>query len=564
MFDYITFLFYLYFILISIFGYGNFFSKTIYPSYNLLNFSVICFNGLIFVAIISFTTSFFFKHNFFHNIILHSIGIFFFFKLKFYKLYKKKIKNIFFLSLFYLLGLLIFKTHDDFPYYHLTYTRFLYDNEIFLGMGWLGHGFRTFSSIFFINSVNILPGLKFYGYHFSIFYLLIFTSFFFIEKIKIYLKNNNSLFLLFFAILAFIYCNNKFHRLGEYGVDRSAQIILFIIIFLFFETQIFIKQKKSELINNNLLFLIILVSFTATLKSLFLIYILFVLYFYKKILNLNFIKKYFKALSFSFYLFFLIFTTNFLNTGCFIYPAQSTCIESFSWSIPKSTVKKMKVHYEWWSKAGGGPDYKHNLEKEEYIKNFNWFENWIDRHFFNKVSDNIIFTLFICALLLFFIRKSKFKKKNFEILKFKYFYSIFFIIFLEWFFNHPSMRYGGYIIFSLPIILLFSKFISKIKYDFLKLKKNFCLLIVLSLIVFNIENILRIKKEVIKYNYNYMASPYYFLPNLKYEKKLINSVYFYKPVNNSCWHTPTPCAQSYKFNIIEKYNKKIIISKKDD
>ena len=28
----------------------------------------------------------------------------------------------------------------------------------------------------------------------------------------------------------------------------------------------------------------------------------------------------------------------------------------------------MSVHYEWWSKAGGGPGYTSQIEPEEYIK----------------------------------------------------------------------------------------------------------------------------------------------------------------------------------------------------
>ena len=50
-------------------------------------------------------------------------------------------------------------------------------------------------------------------------------------------------------------------------------------------------------------------------------------------------------------------------------------------------VKEMKIHYEWWAKAGGGPGFKVDISKEEYVKNFNWIKGWIDRHFFNKVSN---------------------------------------------------------------------------------------------------------------------------------------------------------------------------------
>ena len=45
----------------------------------------------------------------------------------------------------------------------------------------------------------------------------------------------------------------------------------------------------------------------------------------------------------------------------------------------------MKIHYEWWAKAGGGPGYVSEIPKEKYVENFNWLPNWIERHFFNKV-----------------------------------------------------------------------------------------------------------------------------------------------------------------------------------
>ena len=76
----------------------------------------------------------------------------------------------------------------------------------------------------------------------------------------------------------------------------------------------------------------------------------------------------------------------------------------------------MKTHYEWWAKAGGGPSYKSNLSKDEYVKKFNWLKPWIERHFFTKISDTLLGLMsisFILFLLLFFFRKKeKFSKNN--------------------------------------------------------------------------------------------------------------------------------------------------------
>ena len=76
----------------------------------------------------------------------------------------------------------------------------------------------------------------------------------------------------------------------------------------------------------------------------------------------------------------------FLNTGCLIYPVSFTCFENFSWAVNKLEVIELNNWYEQWSKAGAGPDYR--VENPlEYISYFNWVGNWIDKYFFNKVSD---------------------------------------------------------------------------------------------------------------------------------------------------------------------------------
>ena len=67
-----------------------------------------------------------------------------------------------------------------------------------------------------------------------------------------------------------------------------------------------------------------------------------------------------------------------------LYPVEQTCISGIEWGIPRSEVSALNTHYQWWSKAGGGPGYNHEFEKEIYIQNFNWLSNWIDRYFFNN------------------------------------------------------------------------------------------------------------------------------------------------------------------------------------
>ena len=132
----------------------------------------------------------------------------------------------------------------------------------------------------------------------------------------------------------------------------------------------------------------------------------------------------------------------------------------------------MALHYEWWSKAGGGPGYRSEIEPKIYVKNFQWVQNWIDRHFFNKVSDTLLGIILI-SLIVFFIFQhfslSKNKKKKISLLCFLI--PLFFLI--EWFVNHPSMRYGGYVLFAIPIFLLTSFLIEKYNFN----KKQFHILL---------------------------------------------------------------------------------------
>ena len=80
---------------------------------------------------------------------------------------------------------------------------------------------------------------------------------------------------------------------------------------------------------------------------------------------------------------------NFSNSGCLVYPVYFTCFEHISWSIPIEQVKAMNLWYEQWSKAGATPNFRID-NPEQYIQKFNWVSNWIEKYFFNKVSDFVL------------------------------------------------------------------------------------------------------------------------------------------------------------------------------
>ena len=147
--------FYFIFILTSILGYGyllaNFLNKEILK-YNLGYIGIL---GLLSLVLISYSTTFIFKHGYIHNIIVHAIGlisfIFFLYKLKL----KKNYLRIIILFLIMSSALFILKNHDDFSYYHLTYSLGLTENKIQMGLGNLEYGYRHHSSLFFLNSLTL-------------------------------------------------------------------------------------------------------------------------------------------------------------------------------------------------------------------------------------------------------------------------------------------------------------------------------------------------------------------------------------------------------------------------
>ena len=167
-------------------------------------------------------------------------------------------------------------------------------------------------------------------------------------------------------------------------------------------------------------------------------------------------------------IFFLVLFTNFANTGCLLYPVKFLCFET-SWSIPINEVIEMNNWYEQWSKGGATPNFRVD-NPEVYIQKFNWLSNWIDVYFFNKVSDFLLSLILLCIIFLILFYNNK---KNKLVIKkeFLYLYFLSIILFFEWLYNHPALRYGGYVLISLLIFLPISFLLD----CFMQNKKKFIL-----------------------------------------------------------------------------------------
>ena len=544
--DHLIFFLYTVLIIHSTIGYGFLFSLIVDRELLKYNLGYIGIFGFFFISLLSITTSFVVPHNFIHNSILHVIGLTAFIFLLKKPIKFSEIKYFWILLLIFWIGLYVYKNHDDFPYYHLTYALNLSENSFAVGMGKFSHGFRTFSSLFYFHSTLYLPLIKFYLFHSGPFFIILFFNFIIISKLINHIKINNFNFLFFYSLLSLLFINIAFYRIAEHGTDRSPQILLILIFLVFFET--LYVEKKREIIRSKLSLLLIMVFFASSMKAIYYLYLLLVpIIFLKKKLYKNILnKKNFLILFFISISFFLNLTVSYLNTGCLLYPAQKTCIVEQEWSLNKKEVNRMSLHYEWWSKAGGGPNYRSEIDPKIYVKNFNWVSNWIDRHFFNKVSDTLIGILFISIVVtLIFKTYSKYKKKS--QIKIDYLLYLVPIIFLiEWFVNHPSMRYGGYVLFAIPIFLYTALKIEKYTLSKIIIKNITYTLIILSLLLFNVRNIDRLIKENKVYNYNLVKSPYFFIENVVSEKVTDNNHYqIYSPKEGKmCWASKTPC--SYK------------------
>ena len=404
------------------------------------------------------------------------------------------------------------KTHDDFFYYHFPYTISLIEFKKIFGIGNLEHGFRTPSSIFYFNSLFYLPTLEKSLINSGAIYFLIFSNIFFIQKIFNQLKNKKCDFILILSLLSLLFVNTIFYRLAEHGTDRSALILIFILAIYYLEG----TNKKLGKINFKRYYQKILVTILLiiSLKSFYLIYTIFIftLFFhFRKILFVeSFYKKIFlERVSYYFLIGVVIFIfTIFSNTGCLIYPASFSCIESFSWSIPKKEVIEMKTWYELWSKAGASPTYRID-NVEFYLTGLNWVPNWVQNHFFNKISDfllSLILIVIISSIFLVRFQKVKLPKKNFYL-----FYVAILFLLMEWFLNHPALRYGGFTLIALSIFIPLSIFMeSRINSNF-RFEKKIVFLIFLCFSIFLLKNIDRIFNENDKYNYNPLINAHYYI-----------------------------------------------------
>lgn len=552
---FINFLYFL-FISLSCVGYGAFIqNKTNIKSKEFNNLGAFGITGIFLLNIITYSLSFVDKINPLLNLLLLVIGIFFFF-FYFYKISLKKTYLYIIIFILIYVGLLIGKPHDDFHYYHFPYIHYLLNSDFIYGIGHLNHGFRTSSSIFYINAFFFNPSIGYGTFHFGAALYMLFANVYLYEKITFFnkeKKRNISI----FAICIFIFINIFFYRIGEHGTDRSAQILSLIFLFEIF---IFINLKNNT--ENRIKILIILLGLIVSLKAFYILFLVFSFI----ILNHLYLKekKNIKKILYTvfFNLIFILFFINILyviivsliNTGCLLYPVSFTCLDDLSWSVGSIEAIKMNNWYELWSKGGATPNMR-VLNQEEYLTSFNWVSNWINIYFFNKVSDFLLGIIFLCLIIFFTFRF----KLGFSNYKFKLILFFILILIIEWFYNHPALRYGGYSLISGMFFLILSSLNFKKPITNFTFQRNIKYFIAISLSVFLLRNIDRIIQEYDKYKYNPIQNPNYNFNT--HDFRVINKIELLKSDIN-CKEKKKCKDNVYRINFLT--NKKYFISRKDN
>ena len=104
----------------------------------------------------------------------------------------------------------------------------------------------------------------------------------FIQIISFLLKKiDNKNILVFFSLLSFIFINIFFYRIGEHGTDRSAQILVMLLIIEIIDS--FNRKSYDNFLNLKIFTLLI---FIISLKAFYILYLILLLPLYLNYYNL--------------------------------------------------------------------------------------------------------------------------------------------------------------------------------------------------------------------------------------------------------------------------------------
>ena len=134
------------------------------------------------------------------------------------------------------------------------------------------------------------------------------------------------------------------------------------------------------------------------------------------------------------------------------------------------------------------------------------------------------------------------------------------ILLIEWFINHPTLRYGGYSLIAILIFVPCTFILERFKNRIGLTKKKTIVLLIIGFTVFIFRNTDRIINENKKYNYNPFLYPYYKIDNtyFRIENETNNLIKNYY----NCKKGKKICNNNFNYRVIKKFDKYIFIRKK--
>jgi len=102
-------------------------------------------------------------------------------------------------------------------------------------------------------------------------------------------------------------------------------------------------------------------------------------------------------------------------------------------------------------------------------------------------------------------------------------------LFLEWFFNHPSLRYGGYVLIFLLLTIPISVLLENQDFKFKEKFNSIKIIFLIGIIIFAGRNINRLNNEYKIYNYTFYKNPYYRIQDKFFYMQNKKNKFFKKP-----------------------------------
>ena len=484
-------------IIVYCFGTGLFLKNLIFIQDNKFrNYSEICIYGflltLIIAQIINFITPI--KEIYFWFLLLISI----------LNIYKNRFLIFNFFNWLFKLFLIflvltplkfVIKGHDDI-FYHLPKLNFLNSQKIIFGIG------NYYESFAFTNGWSHVSGFFnfFNGSEKNIYLVSYIFLILTINTLYNYYKKTDDYNVKFFCLASIIFLCLKFYRLQEFGNDFQSILLIFLVFNLYYD---YLKKKYHDDI---LIKKILLYSTFATLFKIHGVLINLLLIIFILEINIFLKKNYLKIYAFILISYLCTFLTSFINSGCILYPFESTCFDSnkISWSSKeKINNTYLEAYNKSYENRYSGDNTLEKMSAAEWVDDFNWATfHFTSKNFYKPFLKSIIILFFIFFILLKFsnFKIQKPKKKNLVFL------FISFIILIIWSIKIPLLRASGYGYLVGFLIFLFCSLININHFN--NLKKLNIILLLITIVPILFLNINKIYNEKKKYNTD---NTYFFL-----------------------------------------------------